>query len=170
MLPRPTGKPPDPSAASAPGGAATAIDGKIVLAVELVHARGQHLRWILIGGIVGALFVNGLGTLGQGLGLVLIALGGWSGYLFVRTLRHPPGTLVVDADTVELPRGICRGEPSKLPRAAVTSAYFLRRAVPWTQAAPVLVIETGDRAFMYPRDYFASESDQRRILDALATA
>lgn len=136
--------------------------------VELQHARGRHLRWILIGLVVGALFVNALGTLGKGLGLVLIGLGAWSLFQFIRTLRHPPGAVVIDPATVELPRGVCRGTPSTVQRADITSAYFLRRAVPWTQAAPVLVIEAGGRAFLYPRDWFASEADQRRILDALA--
>lgn len=141
-------------------------DGRV--AVELQHARGRNLRWILIGGIAGGLFVYSLGTLGQLLGLVLIGLGAWSAYQFVRTLLHPPGALVVDGDALELPRGVCRGNPSTVKRADVTAAYFLRRAVPWTQAAPVLVIEAGGRAFSYPRDWFASEADQRRILDALA--
>jgi len=31
----------------------------------------------------------------------------------------------------------------------------------------VLVVEAGERAFVYPRDWFGSESDQRRILDEL---
>jgi len=137
------------------------------ITVELQHARGRHLRWVLIGGIVGALFIHSLGTLGKGLGIVLVLLGAWSVFQLVRTFLHPAGAVVIDDATVELPRGVCRGVPSKVDRAAVTSAYFLRRAVPWTQAAPVLVIEAGERAFLYPRDWFASEADQRRILDAL---
>ncbi len=123
----------------------------------------------MIGGIVGALFVNSLGTLGKGVGLVLIALGAWSLFQFIRTLLHPPGALVIDAETVELPRGVCRGTPSTVARSQVTSAYFLRRAVPWTQAAPVLVVEAGGRAFLYPRDWFVSEADQRRVLDTLSS-
>ena len=67
----------------------------------------------------------------------------------------------------EGPRGLCRGAPSKLRRADVSAVYFLRRAVPWTQAAPVLVVEAKGEAFIYPRDWFDSESDQRRIVDEL---
>jgi hypothetical protein len=140
------------------------------VAVELIHARDQHLRWILIGLIVGGLCVARLGTLGQGVGVGLIALGVWNAWRFAMTFRHPPGTLVIDGDVVVLPRGLCRGQPHKLQRDEVRAVYFLRRAVPWTQAAPVLVIEAGGQAFAYPRDWFGSESDQRRILDELKPA
>lgn len=159
MPSRPTGKP-EPAAAAE----RTATDR---ISVDLQHARGQHIRWILIGGILGTLFVIGLGTLGKVLGLVLLGIAAWNAFLLVRTMLHAPGTLVIGDETVELPRGICRGAPSKVKRGEVTSAYFLRRAVPWTQASPVLVIEAGGRAFSYPRDWFAEEGDQRRILDAL---
>ena len=134
MTSRTSGKPDpdsDDEAADAPRGASER------LAIDFVHARGQHLRWILIGGIVGALCIRSLGT------------------------------LVVAGDDVELPRGLCRGAPSKLRRADVSAVYFLRRAVPWTQAAPVLVVEAKGEAFIYPRDWFDSESDQRRIVDEL---
>ena len=40
----------------------------------------------------------------------------------------------------------------------VSAAYFLRRSVPWTRAAPVLVIEADDTAYAYPRDWFVNEA------------
>ena len=138
------------------------------IAIELEHARGHHLRWVLIGGVLGALCVLKLGTLGKGVGLVLLALAAWSGIKLLLTFLHPPGTIVVDGDQVSLPRGLNRGAPVKLGKQAVTSTYFLRRSVPWTRAAPVLVVEADGKAYVYPRDWFASEADQRRILDALA--
>lgn len=49
----------------------------------------------------------------------------------------------------------------------VTAAYFLRRSVPWNQAAPVLVVELGAKAMLFPRDWFASEADQRHVIHAL---
>ncbi|MBK9032883.1 MAG: hypothetical protein IPL61_16695 [Myxococcales bacterium] len=165
MPSRPTGKP-DPARDDAPGGASTDADGR--LAVELFHARGQHLRWIAIGLIVGALCISGLGTLGQGIGVVLVAWGLWNAWQALQTFRHPAGTVVVAGDDVELPRGLCRGAPEKLRKADVTAVYFLRRSVSWTQAAPVLVVEARGHAFVYPRDWFGSESDQRRIVDELA--
>jgi hypothetical protein len=31
----------------------------------------------------------------------------------------------------------------------------------------VLVVELGERALLYPRDWFATEADQRRVVHAL---
>ncbi len=140
------------------------------VAVELAHTRGAHLRWTLIGGGLGLACVLVLGTLGKGLGVILLVLAAWAAFKLVLTYRHPPGTIVIDGDDVALPRGLCQGEPSRHKRGDVTSAYFLRRSVPWTRAAPVLVVEAAGKAYAYPRDWFASESDQRRVLDALSNA
>lgn len=137
--------------------------------VELAHARGAHLRWTFIGGGLGAACIVMLGTLGQGLGVILLVLAAWATLKLALTYRHPPGTIIVDGDDVTLPRGLCQGAPSKVSRGDVTAAYFLRRSVPWTRAAPVLVVEAGGKAYAYPRDWFAGEADQRRVLDALAT-
>ena len=137
------------------------------VSVDLAHTRGSHLRWTLIGGVLGVACVIMLGTLGKGLGVVLLVLAAWAAFKLFLTYRHPPGTIVVDGDDVALPRGLCQGEPSRMKRGDVTAAYFLRRSVPWTRAAPVLVVEAGGKAYAYPRDWFTSESDQRRVLDAL---
>ncbi len=150
-------------------GRATADAGGRI-AIELAHARGNHLRWTLIGGALGAAAVVMLGTLGKGLGVLLLLLAAWSAWKLFLTFRHPPGTLIVDGDQLTLPRGLCRGAPVEVARGEVTAAFFLRRAVPWTRAAPVLVVEVGRRAYAYPRDWFESEADQRRILDALTPA
>lgn len=135
--------------------------------IELHHARNHHLRWVVLGLVLGGLCVTQLGTLGQGVGVLLLALAAWALFRVVQTLRHPPGTIVVDGARVSLPRGLCRGEPLALTREAITASYLLRKAVAWHQAAPVLVIETGGHVLAYPRDWFAGEADQRRILDAL---
>lgn len=140
------------------------------VAVDLAHTRGSHLRWTLIGGALGVACVIMLGTLGKGVGVVLLLLAAWAAFKLFLTYRHPPGTIVIDGEEIALPRGLCQGEPSRMKRGDVTAAYFLRRSVPWTRAAPVLVVEAGGKAYAYPRDWFASESDQRRVLDALAVA
>jgi hypothetical protein len=140
------------------------------VAVELAHTRGSHLRWTVVGGALGVACIIMLGTLGKGVGVVLLVLAAWAAFKLALTYRHPPGTIVIDGDDVALPRGLCQGEPQRVKRSDVTAAYFLRRSVPWTRAAPVLVVEAGGKAFAYPRDWFASESDQRRVLDALASA
>lgn len=137
------------------------------VAIELRHARNHHLRWVVLGLVLGGLCVTQLGTLGQAAGVVLLGMAAWAAYRVVETLRHPPGTLVIDADKVSLPRGLCRGEPLELTRGAVTASYLLRKAVAWHQAAPVLVIEADGKVLAYPRDWFATEADQRRALDAL---
>ncbi len=49
----------------------------------------------------------------------------------------------------------------------VTAVYLLRKSVPWNTAAPVLVVEIGDRAMLFPRDWFSSESKQRHVVRAL---
>ncbi|WP_428264043.1 hypothetical protein [Haliangium sp.] len=132
--------------------------------VVLEHARFRHLGWTLFGLIVGLLFLTKLGTVGQMVGLLLLAVAARNGYSFVRTLRFDAGTIAVDGEHAILPVGLCSGRSRTVPTGELTHAYCLRRAVPWTQASPVLVIEVGDRAYVYPRDWFASESDQRRII------
>jgi hypothetical protein len=86
---------------------------------------------------------------------------------FAMTLVNGAGRIVVGDDQVVLPRGLCRGEPVTLALDAVRHAYFLRRAVPWTRAGPLLVVETVDRVFTYPRDWFASDVDQQQVAATL---
>lgn len=129
--------------------------------------RYRHLSWLGFGVVTGALLIWKLGTVGQWLGVGLIAIGLVAGYAFVRTLLFEAGTIRVSGGGVELPRGLCKGEPATFPLDQVRHAYMLRRAVPWTRAAPVLVIEAGGKAFTYPRDWFATEADQRRIVREL---
>jgi hypothetical protein len=139
------------------------------LEIELEHTRWRHFGWAVFGLFAGALLIWKMGTVAQWLGVGLIGLGLWSSWCFARTLLFPAGTILVEGRRVVLPRGVCRGKPVEVERAAVAHAYLLRRAVPWTRAAPVLVIETGDHAYAFPRDWFATEADQRRVIHALAT-
>jgi hypothetical protein len=74
---------------------------------------------------------------------------------------------VVSETQVSLPRGLCLPNPVVVTPQEVTAVYFLRRSVPWNHAAPVLMIELGARAMAFPRDWFASEADQRRVVHAL---
>ncbi len=139
------------------------------LAIGLEHQRFKHLSWMGFGIVAGIILIWKLGTVAQWVGVGLILAGGVAGYAFVRTLLFPAGTIVVDDAGVELPRGLCRGEPAKFALADVAHAYLLRRAVPWTRAAPVLVIEAGGTAYTYPRDWFLTEADQRRVVRELHT-
>lgn len=125
------------------------------------------MSWTIFGIVFGALLIWKLGTVGVWVGVLLVVLGVFRAFELVQTFMHPPGTIVVNETEVVLPRGLCLGKPVKAPRSAVTSVYFLRRSVPWNRSAPVLVVELGQRAFAFPRDWFASEADQRHVVHAL---
>jgi len=135
--------------------------------VELEGSRQRLIGWTVFGIIFGALLVWRLGTVGVWTGWVLIALGLWRGFQLALSYIHPAGTIVVTEKRVVLPRKLHRPNPLDVKPAEVTAAYFLRRSVPMYHAAPVLVVEVGKRALLYPRDWFSSESDQRTALHAL---
>jgi hypothetical protein len=80
---------------------------------------------------------------------------------------HPPGKIVVSSSRVSLPRGRHHPRPLEVAPSDVTAVYFLRRSVPWNRASPVLVVELGDKAMAFPRDWFATEADQRHVIHAL---
>ncbi|CAN5127632.1 hypothetical protein BH11MYX1_BH11MYX1_13910 [soil metagenome] len=108
-----------------------------------------------------------LGTVAVWAGWVLIALGLFRGYQLALTFMYPPGKIVVSQKRVVLPRRIHRPNPFEVAPSDVTAVYFLRRSVPLYHAAPVLVVELGQRAILFPRDWFASEADQRHVVHAL---
>lgn len=135
--------------------------------VMLEHSRWRHFGWALFSVALGLLLVVKLGTVGQVVGFLLILAAGYHGYKFVRTLLVPGGTISVRAEQVALPRGLCRGSAEVFPSDQIRHAFLLRRSVSWTTTGPVLVIEVGERAFTYPRDWFVSETDQHRIARAI---
>jgi hypothetical protein len=135
--------------------------------IELEISRQRSIGWTIGGLIVGALLIKGLGTVGQWAGVVLVIMGLYHAWQLIQSLLHPPGTIVVSDREVVLPRGLCLPRPVVVTPAEITSIYFLRRSVPWNRAAPVLIVELGERAMAFPRDWFASEADQRHIVHAL---
>jgi hypothetical protein len=135
--------------------------------VELEVSRQRWITWTIGGIIGGALLVAKLGTVGVWVGYVLIALGLLRAYQLVMSFLHPPGTFVISEHEVKLPRGVHRPHPLVVEPSAVTAVYFLRRSVPWNRSAPTLIVELGDKAMVYPRDWFASEADQRHVVHAL---
>ena len=108
-----------------------------------------------------------LGTVGKGLGIILLVLGVVNLVRFARTLVRAAGSIAVSEETVRLPEGLCRARAHTIEYTGVRHAFFLRRAVPWTRTGPILVIETDRGVFSYPRDWFTSDSDQRRIAHAI---
>jgi hypothetical protein len=148
-----------------PSGAPGASSGR--LAIELEVSRNRYAGWTVFGLVFGALLIWKLGTVGQWVGVVLMVLGALRAWQLLQTFLHAPGTIIVDGDEVVLPRGLCMPRPVKVPAKDVTAVYFLRRSVPWNRSAPVLVVELGPRAMAFPRDWFASEADQRHVVHAL---
>jgi hypothetical protein len=155
------------SGAGASGGSSVPGASASRLAIELEVSRQRYAGWTVFGLVFGALLIWKLGTVGQWVGIVLMVLGALRAWQLLQTFLHPPGTLVVSEEEVVLPRGLCMPRPVKVPAKDVTAVYFLRRSVPWNRSAPVLVIELGPRAMAFPRDWFASEADQRHIVHAL---
>jgi hypothetical protein len=135
--------------------------------VELEASRQRLISWTVFGICFGALLVWRLGTVGVWSGWVLIALGLWRGYQLTLSLIYPAGTIIVTEKHVVLPRRIHRPNPIDVKPSEITAVYFLRRSVPMYHAAPVLVVELGKRALLYPRDWFATEADQRHVVHAL---
>lgn len=141
------------------------VGGKV--AIELEVSRQRTISWTVIGLVVGTLLVWKLGTVGQWIGVLLILIGAYRAYQLVQTFLHKPGTIIVSEREITLPRGLCMPRPLKLQPSEVTAVYFLRRSVMWNKAAPVLVVEIGPKAIAFPRDWFASEADQRHVVHAL---
>jgi hypothetical protein len=135
--------------------------------IELETSRQRVISWTIFGIVFGAMLVWKLGTVGVWTGWVLIAIGLWRGYQLAMSLIYPAGKICVSAKQVVLPRRIHRPRPLTVAPKDVTAVYFLRRSVPWNRAAPVLVVELGTRALLFPRDWFASEADQRHVVHAL---
>jgi hypothetical protein len=135
--------------------------------VYLLSDRGRRAAWMIGGTVIGGLFLWKFGTVAAAGGALLVALGLYHTWFFIQSMLHEAGTVSVDAHQAVLPTGLCRPQPEPIPAAKIGAAYFLRRAVPWNRSAPVLVIEVEGRAYLYPRDWFASEADQRRIMHAV---
>ncbi len=133
----------------------------------MVHARRSHISWMLACLALGLLLLWKLAIIGKIVGVLLLVISAVSGFRFVRTLLNEPGTIRVDRDAVALPVGLCRGRSLDLSVDDLKHAFFLRRAVPWNRAGPILVVEAGDEVLTYPRDWFASDAEQRRVLEAL---
>ena len=137
------------------------------VAIELEVSRQRAIGWTAFGLIVGALLMWKLGTVGVWVGVVLIVIGAFRAWELVQSFVYPPGTITVSDREVSLPRGLCMPHPVRVAPADVTAVYFLRRSVPWNRSAPVLVVEIGHHAMAFPRDWFASEADQRKVVHAL---
>jgi hypothetical protein len=137
------------------------------LEIELEVSRQRSTGWTIFGLVLGALLIWKLGTVGVWAGIALMATGAYHTWRLFQTYRYPPGTIIVSDQQVSLPRGLCLPDPVVVSPQDITAVYFLRRSVPWNHASPVLVIELGNKAMAFPRDWFASEAEQRHVVHAL---
>lgn len=138
--------------------------------IELVHARNSHLGWMIFGLVLGVLLLWKLAFVGKLIGVILLVVAGFAGRNFLLTVLNEPGTFRVEKDHIEMPQGLCRGRSLSFDYQQIKHAFFLRRAVPWTKAGPILVVEADDQALTYPRDWFSSDADQQRLLELLNSA
>jgi hypothetical protein len=137
------------------------------LEIELASSRWKHFAWGVIGIGVGLFVGIHMGSIGWVIGGI-VALGGVNAaWAFAKTLMHPPGTIVLRDGELIVPAGVSTGDSNKLTPAEVKNAYVLRRALPWNQSGPILVIETKRGVFELPREWFEGEGDQRRVAAAL---
>jgi hypothetical protein len=168
MSPSTRSKPASPSSpASGDGTDEPAGRAQDPVEIELEVTRQRTAAWAAIGIIAGVLLILKLGTVGVWAGYVMIGVGLYRGFQLVQSYRNPAGIIRVTAKEVTLPRGLHMTKPVVVPPAEITAVYFLRRSVPWNRHAPVLVVELGTRALAFPRDWFGSEADQRRVVHAL---
>ena len=137
------------------------------MSVGLEMSRQRIAGWAIGGTIVGILLILELGTVAVWGGFVLVAIGLFRAFQLAQTFMRPAGTIVVSDKEVRLPRGLHTTNPLVVAPKDITAVYFLRRSVPWNRSAPVLIIEVGDKAMVFPRDWFASEADQRHVVHAL---
>jgi hypothetical protein len=159
--------PPPETAARSTGPEKPRTGRRSTLAIELEVSRQRSAGWTIFGLVLVALLIWKLGTVGVWAGIALVLAGVYHAWSLVQTFRYPPGTIVVSEREVSLPRGLCLPNPVVVKPQDVTAVYFLRRSVPWNHAAPVLIIELGAKAMAFPRDWFASEADQRHVVHAL---
>ena len=139
-----------------------------VVRVELNTSRLRHGVSAIIGIALGVFLAINTNTLGQWTGYGLLAWGVYHGCWWIYTTARGTAALTVEPTQIHLPARAYRGASTSLPTNALTAAYLLRHSSPWHKAAPTLVIEAGDKAFLYPRDWFHGEADRRRLIDAIA--
>jgi hypothetical protein len=137
--------------------------------VELEHSRWRHFIWTVAFGILCAfLFFRVGGLVGAAIGMVSAALLVRSAWTFILTYLRPAGRILVSDHQLLLPPRLHAGAELTLPLEDVKHAYVVRRAVGWATPGPLLVVETKAARFEFPRDWFASEADQRRVAHAVS--
>lgn len=139
----------------------------VAIDVELIHARWRNLFWGAFSSALAFGLIMVFGPFGWVVGGIFLLVGLSSLWSFVKTLLYAPGHIAVGDGEIKLSPSLCSPSVITLRINDVSHAYLLKRAVPWATSGPVLVVESKHNAWTYPRDWFASESDQRRVLVAI---
>ena len=137
------------------------------LHIVMENNRNQLLGGLAIRIVIAGLCLVKLGTIGQIIGAAVALSAIFKVLKVYQTVVNQPGTFQVSDSEIVVPTGLCSGQSLSLKDTQLQHAFFIRKAVPWTQAGPILVIEAEDKAYSFPRDWFASDSDQLRVARAL---
>lgn len=143
------------------------IDVSADLDITFSPARSSHLVWVIVGTLLGLLFVFFFGGAGAVMGALFLIWAGYHAFRLVTALARQPQSIHVGDGGFRLPRSIFGSEVSTLEPDQIKHTYFLRRSAPLFHARPVLVVDLGDEALLYPRDWFASDQDQELLAAAL---
>ena len=138
------------------------------LSIGLVTAPWSAAGWAVFCVLPGALLFLGLGTVARWVGIGLMLIGAAFAVSALRWLLSPAGNIAItgtgDAATISLPRGRASSSAVTVPMSKVTSAYFLRHALPMNSTSPLLVVEADGNAYQYPRHWFTNEAEQRQLI------
>ena len=141
------------------------------LSIGLVTAPWSAAGWAVFCIVPGALLFLGLGTVARWVGIGLMLIGAIFAISALRWLLSPAGNIAITGTgndaTISLPRGRASSSAVTVPMAKVTSAYFLRHALPMNSTSPMLVIEADGNAYQYPRHWFTNEAEQRQLIHAI---
>lgn len=133
----------------------------------MVHGRLRHLFWGLFLCVLGGLLILKFGTGGLILGVLALVYACFGFFKFGRSLLHKPGTFSITNLKVSIPTSLCSGKTETVDTANINHAYILRRHAPWNMTAPLMIIETHKEVYMYSRDWFRSEVDQKRVANSI---
>lgn len=146
---------------------ARARDDDGPLSVALNSGRVRHAVWLAVCGALGGFLLVMFGLIGQILGAVLVVVAAVHGWQFARTLLLTHRRIEIVDEVITLPSAACGGEAPEIALSDIKHAYFLRHAAPWAATGPLLVVETEAAVHAFPRHWFSSDTDQRKVATAI---
>ena len=142
-------------------------DASIPFQINLRDNKKGHSLWFIGSVALGFFLILKFNTVAQYLGAEFLAIAAYHLYRLIRSFLHKPGRLFLEDASLTLSNGLSHPKESTFSWDTVKHAFLLKRALPWTASGPVLVIETCDKSFLFPHEWFASDNDAKRILVAV---